>query len=551
MSEALDLADGYWAYHRGTSQLWNIDRGDVDEIEQWEDLSASGVAARIARVGEFGADAARVGSRDVAAADVSLLAAVAFSAEATSIALPWQRNRALVSGPMNFAAFLAVLVPNYGLVTRQHGDGYVTKLRGIPSFVEAWIDGMRAGLADGHSATRRGVVHAIAQYDRLLATEVAADPLAGQTPPTELSAPEAEAWRAAVMAAVSESVRPAVSNLRHFFRYEFLPDAGDDEACGLCHLPAGAEAYEQLLWAATSTTLGSDRIHELGLAELARLDDEYRRIAGPILGIDAPTAIRDRLRNDPSLQYATPDEIIHDIHSMIERARLEAPHWFGRLPRAECAVVAVNDGGMAYYTGPSPDGARPGTFYFDASDPSRWTRFALAPTTFHEAIPGHHLQLAIAQELQLHPVLGELEVGAFNEGWGLYAERLADEMGLYDTPLQRIGMLTLDSLRASRLVVDTGIHARGWTRQRAVDFLHDHTALARSTVEADIDRYIADPGQAASYMIGRLEIDRLRAHAAQRLGDKFSITAFHDTILHGGMTPLNELSRRVNAWIDT
>ena len=147
----------------------------------------------------------------------------------------------------------------------------------------------------------------------------------------------------------------------------------------------------------------------------------------------------------------------------------------------------------------------------------------MAPTTFHEAIPGHHLQLALAQELDLHPVLGELEVTAYSEGWGLYAERLADEMGLYTTPLQRIGMLTLDSLRASRLVVDTGIHAKGWTRQQAIDFLHDHTALARSSVEAEIDRYIADPGQAASYMIGRLEIDRLRADAATRLGNRFSV----------------------------
>ena len=139
---------------------------------------------------------------------------------------------------------------------------------------------------------------------------------------------------------------------------------------------------------------------------------------------------------------------------------------------------------------------------------------------------------------------------SYGEGWGLYAERLADEMGLYATPLQRLGMLTLDSLRASRLVVDTGIHAKGWTRQRAIDFLYDHTALVRGIVEAEVDRYIADPGQAASYMIGRLEIDRLRADAAGRLGDRFSVRAFHDTILHGGMTPLDELARRIDAWID-
>jgi uncharacterized protein (DUF885 family) len=257
--------------------------------------------------------------------------------------------------------------------------------------------------------------------------------------------------------------------------------------------------------------------------------------------------MRDRLRTDPSLRYEATEEIIQDVHSMLERARLEAPRWFDRLPIAECDIVAVEAGGMAYYTAPSPDGSRNGTFYLDATDPSRWTRFALAPTTFHEAIPGHHLQLALAQELDLHPVLGQLEVTAYGEGWGLYAERLADEMGLYATPLQRVGMLTLDSLRASRLVVDTGIHAKGWTRQRAIDFLHDHTALVRGIVEAEVDRYIADPGQAAAYMVGRLEIEGLRADATRRLGDRFSIPGFHGTILHG-MAPLDELARRIDAW---
>ena len=318
----------------------------------------------------------------------------------------------------------------------------------------------------------------------------------------------------------------------------------------MCHLPDGDSAYVDLLRAATSTSHDPDDVHELGRAQLARLDAEYREIGAPVLGVDDPALMRARLRTDPSLTYATTDEIVHDVHLLLDRAWSAAPQWFSRLPRSECDTVAVSAGGMAYYTAPSPDGRRNGTFYFNATEPRRWTRFALAPTTFHEAIPGHHLQLALAQELDLHPVLGELEVTAYGEGWGLYAERLADEMGLYTTPLQRVGMLTLDSLRASRLVVDTGIHAKGWTRQQAIDFLYDHTALVRGIVEDEVDRYIADPGQAASYMIGRLEIDRLRADAEARLGSRFSVRSFHDTILHGGMTPLDELANRVDAWIE-
>jgi uncharacterized protein (DUF885 family) len=551
VSRARALADRYWAFYRETAQLWNIDRGDVDEIERWEDLSGSGVAERVRGLGDFGGQAERSLSVDSDVEDVSLLAAVSYSAAATALVLPWMRSRGLVSGPFNFATFLLVLVPGYSLVTRRHGDGYIAKLNGVPSFIDGWVDGLREGLAAGQKATARGVADVIAEFDRLLGTEVFDDPLAGQNPPSELTASEVDAWRDEVITAIGGSVRPAVARLRDVLQLELLPGASSDEEPGLCHLPGGAEAYEDLLWAATSSALGSDAIHQLGRAQLARLDDEYGQIAGPTLGVDDPALMRDRLRSDPSLQYTSTDEIIGDVHAMLDRARSEAPRWFSRLPRAECDTVAVNAGGMAYYTAPSPDGSRNGTFYFDATDPRRWTRFALAPTTFHEAIPGHHLQLALPLELDLHPVLGELEVTAYSEGWGLYAERLADEMGLYATPLQHIGMLTLDSLRAGRLVVDTGIHAKGWSRQRAIDFLYDHTALSRRNVEAEIDRYIADPGQAASYMVGRLEIDRLRAEAATRLGNRFSIQGFHDTILHGGMTPLNELARRINAWIAT
>ena len=549
VSEAHALADRYWAYYRDTAQLWNIDRGDVEEIERWEDLSGSGVAERVQTLGEFAAEAGQpsmVGSVDD---DASLPAAVSFSAASTAIALPWMRNRGLVSGPFNFAVFLSVLVPGYGLRTRHHGAGYIAKLAGIPSFVDAWADGLRDGLAAGQTATARGIANAISAFDRILETDVSRDPLAGQDPPAEMSDAEAEAWRDDVIAVIDRSVRPAIAVLRDVLERDMLPGANSDERPGVCHLPGGAAAYDDLLWASTSTSQGADVVHELGITQLALLDEEYSTIGRSALSLDDPALIRERLRADPSLQYGSPEEIIGDVHALLDRARGEAPHWFGRLPLAECDIVAVNAGAMAFYCAPSPDGGRNGAFYFNASDPQLWTRFALAPTTFHEAIPGHHLQLSLAQELDLHPVLGELEVNAYSEGWGLYAERLADEMGLYASPLQRLGMLTADSLRAGRLVVDTGIHAKGWTRQQAIDFLHDHTALARPSVEAEIDRYIADPGQAVSYMVGRLELDRLRSSAATRLGSRFSVANFHDTVLHGGMTPLNELDRRINAWI--
>ena len=315
VSEASALADDYWSYYRETAQLWNIDRGDVDEIERWEDLTGSGVAERVRRLRDYGERAERSTRIDSNDEDVALMAAVAFSAASTASLLPWMRNRGFVSGPFNFATFLSVLVPGYRLVTRRHGDGYISKLDGIASFVDGWVNGLRVGLHEGQTATRRGVAKAITEYDRLLGTDVSRDPLAMLDPPTELTNAEAAAWREEVIAAIRGSVRPAVARLRDVLQIELLPGASSDDEPGLCYLPDGGEAYEELLWAATSTSHGSDAVHELGLAQLARLDDEYRQVGGPLLGVDDPTLMRDGLRTDPSLKYSSTGEIIHDVHS--------------------------------------------------------------------------------------------------------------------------------------------------------------------------------------------------------------------------------------------
>jgi uncharacterized protein (DUF885 family) len=550
VSDVEALADEYWRYFRSTAQLWNIDRGDVDQIEHWEDLSPGGVADRVERLDGFEQRAGVISSSAGERTDRerALLAAVSFSASATASTLPSLRDLTLVAAPFNVATFLSVLVPGYSLATRGQGEGYVTKLRALPSFLESWTAGLRHGAAGGRVATARGVRAAIAAYDAMLGTDPADDPLASQSPPEEASAAEAEAWRADVIEAVRVAVRPAIGRLRTMLHDELLPVARSDEQAGVCHLPDGASTYEALLRAATSTSITAEAVHELGLEQLALLDEEYRAIGPAALGTDDPAEIRDRLRSDQSLGYATADEIVADAVAALARAQAEAPNWFAPLPRAACTVLAVHSGPVAYYTAPAPDGGRGGTFFVNVGDPGVWTRYQLEVATFHEAVPGHHLQLAIAQELDLHPVLGELEVTGYGEGWGLYAERLADEMGLYSSPLQRIGMLTLDSLRAARLVVDTGIHALGWTRDDAVDVLLRHTAQTRGNAEQEIDRYIADPGQATSYMVGRLEIQRMRRRAESRLGSRFSPGEFHGVVLGNGMTPLDQLARTVDGW---
>lgn len=543
-------ADEYWEYFRGSAQLWNIDRGDVDQIEHWEDLSPSGVATRIERLGSFADQAAALTTPGIGDRDRSLLAAIEFSARATAATLPFERDLAMVAGPFNFVTFVSVLIPGYSLVTREHGLGYISKLRSMPSFVDGWIDGLRDGARAGRVATARGVAAAVDAFDALLRRDVTDDPLASQEPPSELNPADAAAWRNDVVSAIRDATRPALARLRIVLHDELLPVARSDQRPGICDLPGGEEGYAGLLWASTSTALTPRAVRELGMQQLALLDDEYRLLGESTFGIEDPARLRERLRMDSSLRYTSADEIIADAMAAVARAETEVPRWFARLPRSACNVVGASNGPMAYYTGPSPDGNRPGTYYVNATNPAAWARYQLEVTTFHEAVPGHHLQLALAQEADLHPVVGELEVTSFGEGWGLYAERVADEMGLYSSPLQRVGMLTLDSLRAARLVVDTGIHALGWSRDAAIEFLLAQTALDRVNAASEIDRYIATPGQATSYMVGRLEIQRLRAHARQRLGSRFSVTTFHDIVLGSGMTPLHQLARSIDVWLD-
>jgi uncharacterized protein (DUF885 family) len=545
----LELADDYWAYHHSTAQLWNVDRGDVDQIEQWEDFSADAMRSRIETLRRF----VRRTDQLVASTtghDRTLLMSVEFSATSLVSTLPFTRDSALVAGPMDAVTWLTVLVPAYGLTTAAHGRGYVSKVRSTPEFIDRWIDGLRDGAAAGRTATARGISRAIGRIDGWLELPIDGDPLVGQSPPIELSEREVITWRNEVIAAVP-SIRSALVRLRGVLHDEIAPSAPGDDRPGLAHRPTGASDYEALLHASTSTSIGPEEIHQLGHRLLEQLDHEYTRLGGDCLGVGDPGAVRSRLRDDPTLRYESPDDVIADAVSAIDRAVAAAPSWFSTVPTATCSVTATQGGGFAFYTAPSPDGARGGTCYVNVADPSMWTRSNLEPTIFHESVPGHHLQLASAQELDLHPILGELEVASFGEGWGLYAERLADEMGLYAGPIQQLGMLTLDSLRAARLTVDTGIHAMGWTRAEAVEFLLDSTALTRSNAEQEVDRYIADPGQATSYMVGRLEIDRLRATAEHRLGDQFDVAEFHAVVLGCGMTPLTALEQTVSNWLDT
>jgi uncharacterized protein (DUF885 family) len=255
------------------------------------------------------------------------------------------------------------------------------------------------------------------------------------------------------------------------------------------------------------------------------------------------------MRNDPKLHFEHGDELVEQSRVALARAEAVMGDWFEVVPQAPCAVQGTEVGAKAFYFPPATDGSRGGTFFINTDDASSWGRFELEAMAFHEGVPGHHLQLAIASELPdtMPEFRKHLHNSAYAEGWGLYTERLSDEMGLYSEAVDRMGMYSADSMRACRLVVDTGLHALGWSRQRAIDFMVANSPLTEGVCRPEVDRYICSPGQATSYMIGRLEIQRMRREAEHRQGGRFDIKKFHSAVLESGSLPLDVLDRVVAA----
>jgi uncharacterized protein (DUF885 family) len=334
---------------------------------------------------------------------------------------------------------------------------------------------------------------------------------------------------------------------RDLLRDEVLPVAPPDEHCGLSWLADGEDAYARALRFFTTTDKTAQQIHEIGLAQVEQLAEEYRALGPEVVGTDDLEQIFTALRTDPKLHFETADQLVEQSKVAMQRAWASLDDWFEVLPQAPCAVEGVTTGAKAYYFPPANDGSRGGTFFINVEDPAAWGIFELESLAFHEGIPGHHLQLAIAAELpeSVPEIRKYSESAAYAEGWGLYSERLADEMGLYSSPTDRMGMLSADSLRACRLVVDTGIHALGWGRQQAIDYMVANSPMTERIVRPEIDRYICSPGQATSYMIGRLEIQRMRREAEERQGSSFDVRKFHSAVLDSGALPLGVLDEVV------
>jgi uncharacterized protein (DUF885 family) len=434
--------------------------------------------------------------------------------------------------------------------TPEQLDAFLARLADYPRFMAENAELVREGLAGGLTAARIVTERTIGQLERMLAAPAEESPILAAMPHLT------PADRERVLAAVRDCVRPGDATFLEALSGDYRKASREEP--GLCSAPDGEALYRTQIRYWTSLDLDPAGLHRIGLEELASIEGERRVIARDLGFGDDTKAARAALKADPRYTPVSVQSLLERARGQIGRAMASAPRYFGNLPKASCEVWPVEpfkeqDAPSAYYYPPAVDGSRPGIYYVNTFHlPSR-SYVNLASTSFHEAVPGHHFQIALESE---HPTLnafrrhGARMAGmAYVEGWGLYAERLADEMGLYLDQAERFGMLDGQSHRAARLVVDTGLHAFHWTRERSVNQLLE-AGLSETEAAIEADRYICWPGQALAYKTGQREIERLRTEAASRLGARFDIRAFHDAVLGHGTLPLATLAKELPRWLE-
>jgi len=440
--------------------------------------------------------------------------------------------------------------------TPEDARKFVLRCRAMGKYMDDHVANLRSGLKRGRTAARDAVEKVAQQLDALLALPVSEwalmAPAKGEL--KGWTSAQREKFRSDLDSALGGFLKPGLSRYREAIRKEFLPAARPAEKAGLVNLPGGIECYRKRIREETSLDLSPEELHAIGLAQVRAIREELTELGQKVMDTPQIELIQHRLRDDPAMQFRTAAEVEAAARDALSRAKAAIPKWFGILPKADCEVKVMGmheapQSTIAYYRNPTKDGSRPGYYMLNTYKPETRPRYEAQALAFHEAIPGHHLQIAIAMELKGLPEFRKYEgVTAFVEGWALYTERLADEMGLYSSDLDRIGMLSYDAWRACRLVVDTGLHAKGWSRQQAIDFMMQNTVLAENNIVNEVDRYITWPGQALAYKCGQIEIMKLRDEGMRRLGARFDIKEFHDVVLRNGALALPVLREQVEAY---
>ena len=551
MTSARDLADHFHRRWLEANPFTATSYGIPGYDDLVPDESETGQQAWRAEVGQFLRQAGAIARDQLTPADVVTLDCTTEAAtqeleildsaraEHTVTAMPY-------SGPATFLALAARTV----LIDPAAAEAYLTRLRRSGTWLDQIGERLRAGAGKGRLPVAPLVEQAIAWAEGVLAEGAAPAPVFSPRPPRDW--PGAAAWESERRAVAAEVVGPALARWVATVR-ELLPRARPSGRAGLVYLPGGEEDYARAVRIYTTLPLSPEELHRTGLDHIATLEARAVEL-GAGLGLSGLDEVFAAVRD--SAGQISPAEAIRQAAAAVQRAEAQAGGFFPAPLPPPCdvtpmpEVVAVS-GAAPHYTPPRLDGGRPGTFWFNTERPTPGTGWDLEVVAFHEAVPGHHLQLSRLQLLASLPALQrQRSLTVFSEGWGLYAEQLAEEAGLYTDDRALLGSVSSSLMRAARLVVDTGIHAFGWSRERALEFLVEHVPMAREVLATEIDRYVVMPGQALAYLTGKREILRIREDAERRLGPAFSLPAFHAAVLDHGSLPMPALARSITGWLD-
>jgi len=461
----------------------------------------------------------------------------------------WEMPVNQMSGPHLQMPQLVAMLP---FTNVKDYEDYIARLRKFPKVLDDTTDNMRRGMAD-HLMPPRFLLEKVAtQSDNIVTADVKKSPFAQPLSkfPDSISEADRKRLHDATVAAIRESIDPAYTKFARFVREEYAPK-GRTEA-GIWSLPDGTARYAAMVKRSTTTDLSPEEIHQLGLRQVTEIEAQMLAIAQKLGYKDVKTLNADIERN-PKLHAHSRQQILDLYRSYTDTMWAQLPTAFGRLPKAKLEVMPIEEfhekEAATHYNQGTPDGSRPGHVMVNTGDFEHRKLINIESTAYHEGVPGHHMQISIAQELpELPPFRQQEFYGAYTEGWALYSEKLGKEMGFYKDPYSDYGRLQDEMLRAIRLVVDTGFHSKHWTREQVVDYFHAHSAIDEPEVQSETDRYISWPAQALSYKIGQLKIVELRERARKQLGDKFDLRAFHDEVLGAGALPLNVLETRIGTW---
>jgi uncharacterized protein (DUF885 family) len=548
------LFDREWERDLSDNPLAATYLGDPRYNDRLPDISQAALAARQAADAKVLGDLSRIPRDALPPAEQLNYDLFRREYETRKAAVPFHAEYYSIeaSGGPQSVNELAELVP---FETIADYETWIRRMRAIPAYLDQYGDRLRRGAREKRTQPRAVMERVLEPLAKQVTDKPEDSPFFERfrTYPDSIPAADRVRLTAEARQVIAESVIPAYRRFQAVFRDEYLPATRG--TVGLWDTPDGRAYYQFLARYHTTTALTPEEIHAIGLKEVARNRAEMQTVMDEVGFKGSLTDFFQHLRTDPRFYYETGDELFRAYAYIVKMIDPELPKLFGKLYRTPFGLRPIPDNSApntttAYYQGPSLDGSRPGYYYVNLYRPEVRPKYEMEVLSVHEAAPGHHLQIALAQEQTGLPTFRRAGgFTAYIEGWGLYSERLGYDLGLYKDPYSRFGQLTYDQWRAVRLVVDTGLHHMEWTRQQAIDYFLANAAKTEADIVNEIDRYISDPGQALAYKIGQLKFLELRARAEQALGDAYDIRAFHDTVLATGAVPLDILERTVDEWI--